>query len=1113
MALSINKSAIKQVRDELSLDFAANEYLDTISQNLGLHKHLFTFDDAIWRALIKTLAIEYKQVASKYEDVLEILFGPKVTQVGTLSQSVEVGDTCCYMNDTSNFPQVGTLIFDEGLAEEETLEYILIDRTNNEVALRTEFAFAHPARIQDAESPFLAIGTAGDVVCARTDTFPNTDYPYPVVVDRGQPTETVYSVTANNRDISTLTLSPSPSGLRHHSYVSDITDTVAVTHFPGSTYIILNDSTKFPDSGTIKVTSSFNVVVSANSSGLSDDTVTFPASTFDANTLAGYECVFIGGGLTGIHRRVVSNTASVLTLDRDFTGEGAFPTIGVVVLFYAIVPYTSNDYSQNTLTLQRSFALKTLVPDTSAVELLEDKNTVALSPVKYGGAGWDVIQSTPKLVEVYIPEEIRDINDIRSASYLHDDELPVIAAVQTLLLEAPAGTSVLRFAGAGVDFPDSGVLLIDEGNPGEEIISYSRASSASETDIIEGAPTITLENSNPFPNNGVIVLDQGSNEEETLSYSANDTGTGILTLAGLTQFEHKAGTVITHASYLKTQTPLVNTHAVGVIVQLYDPQHSGTSTPLGDFNQDPNTYPGPYIYSLYDPAPTPTTTSAALVDLGRRTYDSSTVGAPLSTQLRANFVNPTLITQIRIGDQAIGGADMSAFISAIVPGDIIRIEWDTDPSMWGLYTFSAVPGAPVDNGTWYRLDVTFDSMSPGFNLSSPPDFDDGSVVHVYVGGAMDISPTDMIPGPTYLAIDQYKGRSALEVETALAMYQNLAIPFKVNLGREIRDVAHIAIKARSVTTLSAPVSIGSNLLPLASLVNMPTVGIGYRLVIDEGGANQEVVYATGFIGPSVLIETPTVVDHLINETVRLMSDVLSLDLNLNLDHTGLVSGAERSTALAVGPAQDAYFSRARYLRHTRLVRPLVDCFTVDNVAGLDTSGGRVLLNFGGELLPAKTTITNNPSANNTVLSLADATGFPATFPYIVVVAPGTVKQDYVLVLGKSVNNLTLAGGVQGLAGLAYGHSAGTDVSFLPGQYEALKYTSVETDDLCFEPAVMLEYTHYPAETILKSSADSYPSDDGYDFPLRVSVDLAAGLSYLLGLVRAAGVEVEIISER
>jgi hypothetical protein len=49
--------------------------------------------------------------------------------------------------------------------------------------------------------------------------------------------------------------------------------------------------------------------------------------------------------------------------------------------------------------------------------------------------------------------------------------------------------------------------------------------------------------------------------------------------------------------------------------------------------------------------------------------------------------------------------------------------------------------------------------------------------------------------------------------------------------------------------------------------------------------------------------------------------------------------------------------------------------------------------------------------------------------------------------------------------------------------------------------------------VIDSSVYSDPRDDGYDFPFRVPVDIAARLEYLLDLIRAAGIRVEIISKR
>jgi hypothetical protein len=60
---------------------------------------------------------------------------------------------------------------------------------------------------------------------------------------------------------------------------------------------------------------------------------------------------------------------------------------------------------------------------------------------------------------------------------------------------------------------------------------------------------------------------------------------------------------------------------------------------------------------------------------------------------------------------------------------------------------------------------------------------------------------------------------------------------------------------------------------------------------------------------------------------------------------------------------------------------------------------------------------------------------------------------------------------------------------------------------------VLQYTHYPVEAVIDSSATSDPADNGYDFPFRMPIDILVRLQYLLDIVRAAGIQVELITQR
>ena len=116
-----SQSDIAEVRDQLSVDYADAKYLNVVSANLGLQRPPFGFSDATWRALVRVLALQYKQVTTKFEQVLSIVLGPKITQCGAFAENVLAGAKHAVLVDSAQFPQVGTMVIDEGLVSEETI--------------------------------------------------------------------------------------------------------------------------------------------------------------------------------------------------------------------------------------------------------------------------------------------------------------------------------------------------------------------------------------------------------------------------------------------------------------------------------------------------------------------------------------------------------------------------------------------------------------------------------------------------------------------------------------------------------------------------------------------------------------------------------------------------------------------------------------------------------------------------------------------------------------------------------------------------------------------------------------------------------------------------------
>jgi hypothetical protein len=1083
------QSDIKEVGDQLSLDFADGEYLNVISRNLGMDRPILGFTDESWRAVVKILALEYKQIASKFYDVLQVIFGPRVTEVGTLAADTVVGDAEFFLNYTGNIPQLGTLVFDEGLATEETLPYCYIDRVTNTVFLEGNFAAPHTSRLFDSEEPIILVdGTK--VVCRKTNNFPFTNYPYPLVLGRGTANEEVVQVIDNNLVSGTLTLSSAPLYGHNTVRVGDIFDQLNQEYFPSSSFLQVEDSTQFPTEGYLKLQASGDAtatafVLSSATPAAADDFVLLAADTFTAaskavpdmvfansagsntdiqsvggnlpsfvvgdrfevhdhsvplthnglyevavvNTenedytvtgldvtpidaisepaeisydgeLAGYEVVFTGNitaALVGVVRRIVSSTDSYLSFDDDFTGPAAAPASGDEFVLYPIVQYTSLDYATHTVTLRAPILETNLtIPLNSPVELLVVGETAALSPVKFVGTGWDIIQTTPRLVELLIPENIRDDNDLRSSSHIHDDTLATTLTTNTVQID-PLDTTVTAASFAA--FPDAGTVELNPGGGSAERVPYGKAISEVKTYAAKGDGILVLINSRSFPSTGSVVVDPGLGTEETLAYSANNTASGELTLSGTTTYEHKVGDIVKCDTELLLQDVADNTHIIGTTVEFYQPKYGATDIPIGDFNLYNDTFPGPYIYSLDERAPTGT---VALT-----------------------------------------------------------------------------------------------------NVSS------------------------LVPGSSILAIGQASGRFALEVYNGLAILEGIAAPFNVRVGvgssrEETIQIDSVAIKGRAATTIAADPALGATTIEVTSLVpHVPSEGGtfppegGYRIVINEALSTREVAYviaARTEIGPNYFfdLEEGLTIDHPNGATVDLMSDVLETNVVLTKSHDGYTALTNRSTAQG---GVNAYYSLKDSTVNPELAQPFLGSITLDSGVGLDTDGGNVIFNFGNGSLPAEAVIDSGVTAGDTTISVASSDAFPApTSRFVAIIGVGTPAEEKVLVNANNtgIDQFTLGDGTHGVQ---YDHAISETVRFEPGLPEDVEFSEVDTNILRFDPEIVLQYTHYPVETVIDSSATSDPADNGYDFPFRMPIDIFVRLQYLLDIVRAAGIQVELITQR
>lgn len=1149
MSTEKKQSAISEVRDQLSLDFADDNYLTIIGQNLGLQRPVLGFNDETWRAVVKELALEYRQIRTKFHDILAILLGPQITQVGTLVEAVSAGDKTCILNDATNMPQKGTLVFDDALTAEdnvsvlagigassitltdssefptvypytiiidpgavteetvtvtnnaaniltftetlvniqsigttvvwgtrEVAEYCLIDRRYNRVYLEDEFVYDHIAMEFDAEQTILSMSPANEIVVASSASFPNADstptvtYPYTIVLGRGTPEEEILYVQNNDIDQNILTLGAAPANTHAQPLTSDIKGELLQDYFLTSAFVTLEDTTQFPEAGLIKLVSTDIFTVLNAGTGPTDRTIDFAASTFVDKSLAGYEIVFDTTTTTvvlrGLTRQIVSNTDALITVSEDFSDPGTEPQGSDTFTIRPIVAYTDNDLDTGNLTLTRPILQPLTILINSYVDLMTTQSTVALAPVKNLGKGWDVIQSTPGLVELLIPEELLSDNDLRSASYIHDDTIIVLPSTTTTSAAVIGATEI--FVTTAVTFPVAGIVRIAASEtvayhlPVEEVAADPLTGLSPEV----GDTSLSLVDSSDFPATGTVIIGEGTRHEETVAFSANDTVANTLTVSALTQ-NHIVGQVTRCLSVMKLNSELVNPYAPASSVDFYQLFYSPSFIPKGDYNQDQYVWPGPYIYEVGTPAPTPTggsTTPVTIVPGATRLSIGQVAGRTTIEIEDGLSILPGLIPPF---DCLIGVGTTAVETVSVVDINI------RGRALTTVFTTAVAIG-----------DTSIEVFSLGIPGLTGEEFPDANGYRVVLNEEL-LGASTAVSSPGYAA-----GLSAFIVDNYVSKGFPTTYPYRMVLQPgTAQEEIHTVIN-----------SVGNIVTIAGVLAN--SLATGAEVAWDP----KEVVYVTGTLtGPNRLVlAEPTVQTHAIASSVSLMKDVLTVE-SLSKNHDGLQTYANRSTN--TGGSAAFYYEDSETLT---LVNPILPDIELVSVLGMDTSGDRVILNFGDGQIARVDSLSGPEAAGQFDITLVDASDFPSTFPYTIRLGGGLRNEELLQVTGKTGNQLFLGGGAYGLQ---FAHVVGESVSWDPGDPETIEYDEIDGNELRFDSGIMLQYTHYPVETVLNSSADSDPDSDGFDFPLRMPDDIRDRLQYLIDIIRAAGVQVAIIEER
>lgn len=349
----------------------------------------------------------------------------------------------------------------------------------------------------------------------------------------------------------------------------------------------------------------------------------------------------------------------------------------------------------------------------------------------------------------------------------------------------------------------------------------------------------------------------------------------------------------------------------------------------------------------------------------------------------------------------------------------------------------------------------------------------------------------VIPPVITIASPQIVGRTNLEVDDASEWPAPPFSPFKVRVdegsgGQEDRTLIDRTLRTSATGTTPAS-SIGDTSMAytLTSSGEFPeSDGVhaaGYRIILDKGGANQEIaVVAQNVISSHTFsFITPLTHVHGSGESIALLDDVLTFDLLTRAHPTpgGLVHAY--TSDLFVSPAPTTFPS----------------------------AGGWLWLNFGKEILNVRKRITVITSATSYVLmSTAD---LPTSgYPYQLILSDGQFSEEPVFVTNNNTSTNTLT--FQSPGALST-HNVGEYASFISGDPESIEYETKEAspDRLVFSTPVLLQSGHLVGERVMYSPEVSESHSDGSSYGFKLPPDVASCLTTMFEMVRAAGIQVSI----
>lgn len=666
--MATTKSAIKEVRDQLYVDTADGKYLSALGSNYGLVRPKIGFgDDDIWRAVVRRLALDYKQVVNVFYDLLTNIFGPRISVATALASSVAVDDVEMYVADWMKIPQRGTMILDSGLVTQETVDYTLRDPSTGLVTLKTGATKGHTA-LQSSAVSYLTVGVSAGLGVSITvedgSLFPDPAVvgQYAVLIDAGLPTEEVGFCTSKSGDVLVIA-------------------SLAYDHS--------GPSVLFANTAKVSLSSDKRLLVGADVDGFEAEGILHVQATGGSpNEYAPYSSMSYADKAFDLRRPLVNNYTTATTITKAKHGSSVqlaqVLVMGVGWNIFQTEDYKVKIYFPPVITRNRLVDAPFLhdrVATPPSTTVASGASIGDLTLALTSGTGFPD-SGLIKIDAAGTPEDISYSRINRITAVLHGtnnayanqdtgDSITVTGSDMTLAHAGAGFTSALvglnvTIAGSANPSNDGTFAILSVPTANSLVYDHTGITESSWTGtwfitgLPKGATTIYADQVRDiyrgYDNYKItsLVIGEGTANVETVTISSIDIASNSIVLSSGTTKIHALGEVIRMGdpNLLILSRALEAAHSAGQTVDLWRVYLPGTTVEDGTvFSSDPTRFQGKYLWSFLERVAQSTKTSLA-ADVSGPTYlEVGQLASRTAIEVRnAALFNTTDLSLVQIGD-------------------------------------------------------------------------------------------------------------------------------------------------------------------------------------------------------------------------------------------------------------------------------------------------------------------------------------------------------------------------------------------------------------------------------------------------------------------------------